>query len=54
MVLAARRARNLDAGFEVLADPQVAEASRVMGNRIIGWSLILGLVFAGVVAVIPL
>lgn len=54
MILAARRARNLDGGFNVVADPQVAEASRRMGFRIILYSLLLGLLFAGLVAAVPL
>jgi hypothetical protein len=54
VVLAARRARNLDAGFQVLSDPQVTEASRRMGNRIVAWSLILGFASAAAVTAIPL
>jgi len=54
VVLAARRARNLDTGFQIVANPLVAEASLRMGYRILGWSLVLGLVFAGLVAAIPL
>lgn len=54
MVLAARRARNLDGGFSVVNDPQVADASRRMGLRVTGYSLLMGLLFAGLVAAIPI
>lgn len=54
MVLAARRASNLDAGFQVVADPKVAEASGRMGTRITAWSLLLGLAFGAAIVAIPL
>jgi len=44
----------MDAGFQILTDPQVADASKRMANGILGWSLILALLFAGAVAAIPI
>jgi hypothetical protein len=54
VVLAARRASNLSGGFHVVSDPQVADASRRMGRRIIAVSLLAGLAYASVIAAIPL
>ncbi len=54
MALAARRARNLDDGFQVVQEAQVADASRRMANRITLLSLLAGIAYAGILTVLPI